>query len=235
MALHNQLSERAAARYREASGRQYHEGKRGLKPEALPWVMSLRAAKFQARVRDSDTVFEFGVGAGWNLGRLRCARKVGCDVAEFLANDLRAMGIEFLPNAEAAPAGLADAVICHHALEHVIEPAATLAELLRILKPGGTLVLHVPWEREGRYARYDPGEPNHHLYTWNAQTLGNLAAVVGFRLTSVGVRRYGYDRFAASQAVRLRLRESGFRLFRACLITLRPLWEVELVAGRPEE
>ncbi len=55
--------------------------------------------------------------------------------------------------------------------------------------------------------------------------------VLGWRIERLGIRRYGYDRLAAKLAVRLRIGESGFRLVRALLITLRPLREVELVAG----
>jgi hypothetical protein len=102
-----------------------------------------------------------------------------------------------------------------------------------VLKPTGRLVLHVPWEVERRYRRYDPAEPNHHLYHWNAQNLGNLVTVLGWRIERIGVQTYGYDRFAANGAARWRLGEAGFRLLRRALVLLRPLREVELVAGRP--
>ena len=120
--------------------------------------------------------------------------------------------------------------ICHHTLEHLLAPAEALLQLARILKPQGKLVLHVPWERERRYARHRADEPNHHLYDWNAQNLGNLVTVLKFRIQSVVVRRYGYDRFAANLAARLRAGERGFRIIRAGMIALRPLREVELIA-----
>jgi hypothetical protein len=107
-----------------------------------------------------------------------------------------------------------------------------LRQLARILKPSGKLILHVPWERERRYSHYRADEPNHHLFNWNAQNVGNLASVLGYQIESVSIRRYGYDRFAANLAVRLCLGQRGFRLIRACLIALRPLREVELVAHR---
>ena len=173
------------------------------------------------------------MGAGWNLARLNCARKVGCDAADFLAPQLAAQGIEFVRELAALPAGCADVAICHQTLEHLLEPVTALRELARVLRPEGRLVLHVPWEVERRYRRYDPAEPNHHLYHWNAQNLGNLAAVLGWRIGELRVRAYGYDRFAANLAVKLRAGEAGFRLLRRLLIGLRPLREVELVARRP--
>ncbi len=191
--------------------------------------MALRAEKFQRHVRPEDVVVELGVGSGWNLGRLRCARRIGVDTATFLGERVAALGIEFLTDLAALPEATADVAICHQTLEHMLEPAAALRALARVLKRGGRLVLHVPWERERRYGHYRTTEPNHHLYNWNAQNVGNLVTVLGYRVESVAVRRYGYDRFAADAAARLRWGERGFRLVRACLVGVRPLWEVELI------
>jgi SAM-dependent methyltransferase len=222
----------ARAAYRGDAGRAYHEGKRALPPVAVPWVTRARAELFQPHVGAGDAVFEFGCGYGWNLGALRCARRVGHDVAESVREDVIATGAEFV----ADPATLADTgfevALCHHALEHVPDPLAVLAGLRRLLKPGGRLLLAVPYESERRYRHFNPAEPNHHLFAWNVQTLGNLVTVAGFRLREAGLRRYGYDRFAARLAVRLRAGESGFRLLRAVGQALRPLREVVVTAER---
>lgn len=222
----------AARLYHGASGHAYHEGKRDLRRGCRPWVMALRAEKFQRHVRSEDVVFELGVGSGWNLGRLRCARRIGCDTSGFLAEQVTALGIEFVSDIAAVPDATAHVAICHQTLEHLLEPAVALRQLARVLKPQGKLILHVPWERERRYSRYLATEPNHHLYNWNAQNLGNLVTVLGYRIESVGVRRYGYDRFAANLAHRLGAGETGFRILRACLVALWSLREVELIARR---
>jgi SAM-dependent methyltransferase len=227
-----QAMDRSTSLYQGASGQKYHDEKREVRPEALEWLLRFRARKLQPHVGPGDVVFEMGVGSGWNLGRLRCLRRMGCDVSEFLAPRLGALGIEFVRDMAAVPGGIADVAICHHALEHVLRPAEALGELGRILKPGGKLVLHVPWEKERRYAHYRRDEPNHHLYTWNAQNLGNLVASLDYGIESVAVRRYGYDRLAANLACRLRLGEAGFRSLRSMLVAVRPLSEVELIARR---
>lgn len=222
----------ATRHYRGVQGHEYHSGKRGIPPQAFRWVARLRAEKFARYVRQSDLVVEFGVGAGWNLAELKCARRIGFDVADFLEADLSAKGMEFTADSHALGDSCAEVVICHHMLEHVLHPAATLGEISRVLKPGGRLLLHVPFEEEPRYRRYCPTEPNHHLYSWNAQTLGNLATECGFQLESVTIEPFGYDRAAASWAVKLRLGERGFRLLRAAAHLLLPASEVRLVGRR---
>jgi SAM-dependent methyltransferase len=231
--LQSVSSNAAAEHYRGAAGHAYHGEKRALNPAAREWVWRLRAEKFQARIKPSDTVLELGAGAGWNLARLNCARRIGCEIAEFLAPELDALGIKFVADIRAVPSEIAEVALCHHALEHLLDPAEGLRQLARVLRPAGLLVLHVPWETERRYARFDPSEPNRHLFHWNAQNLGNLALVSGWRIERVGVRHYGYDRFAAQTALRLRLGEGGFRLLRRLCLALRPFREVELIARRP--
>jgi SAM-dependent methyltransferase len=223
-------NEECAGFYRGESGWAYHEGKRWLDPAAFEWVCRLRAEKFRPWVLPSDVVFEFGLGSGWNLVRLPCARRIGCDVADFLAGRLEALGVEFHLDSQEVPDATADVAICHQTLEHLLEPPAALRELARILKPAGRLIVHVPWEIEFRYRHFRRDDPNRHFYHWNAQNLGNLASALGWRVECVHVRRYGYDRFAANLAARWHLGEAGFRLIRRLLVTVRPLREVELIA-----
>lgn len=214
------------------SGEAYHAGKRAVPAQALPWVVRVRAALFQDSIQPDEEVLEFGCGFGWNLAGLRCRRRVGHDVAVQLRSDVEATGAEFVGSTTTVPDGAFDVVISHHSLEHVPDPADVLAELRRLLKPGGRLLLAVPWERERRYRRYDPAEPNHHLFSWSPQTLGNLVAASGFRDVEVRTRRYGYDRRAALLAVQWNLGETGFRGIRWALQRILPLWEVALEARR---
>jgi SAM-dependent methyltransferase len=226
------IQDQASAPYRGETGRRYQETKRAVPAEAYAWLAGVRARRWAERVGPEDTVFEYGVGLGWNLASLRCRRRLGYDVADSVAEIVRAQGIEFVEDPARMPAGEVDVAICHHTLEHVLEPAAVLRSLNRVLRPGGRLFVTVPWERERRYRRFQRGEPNHHLFTWNSQTLGNLVETCGFEVNRVRVVRYGYDRAAALLACRLRVGERGYRVLRGVLQRLKPLWEVE-VEGQP--
>lgn len=223
----------ATTHYRGAAGRHYHEVKRGVPPVALPWVLRARAEKLQPLIQPDDVVFEYGTGAGWNLASLRCARRIGMDVSDFLRPEVEARGIEFVTRTPPLAAASMDVVLCHHALEHVLEPVGALAEMRRLLKLEGRLLLWVPFEDEWRHRRFDRGEKNHHLYSWNPQTLGNLVEECGFRVQTAGLARYGWERFAAANAVRLGLGERGFRTLHRLLVLLRPLREVHIQA-RPD-
>jgi SAM-dependent methyltransferase len=219
--------------YTGAEGAAYHGGKRAIPDEAFDWVARLRAERLAGEVSPRDVVFEYGVGSGWNLAALKCAEKIGYDVSSFLGPELAKRGIRFVPKTSDLPEAFADAIICYHTLEHVISPAEVLGELRRWLKPGCKLLLFVPFEKERRYRTFNPREPNHHLFSWNVQTLGNLVEECGWSIRSAGVQRYGYERIAGKHAVRFKLGEPGFRLIRALVWLVAPILEVRLIA-RPK-
>jgi SAM-dependent methyltransferase len=215
--------------YSGEAGRAYHEGKRSVPSESLPWVIRARAELFQPFVAESATVFEWGCGFGWNLAGLQCGRRVGHDISADLESAVNSAGIEFVRDTSTLATASFDRVLCHHALEHAPNPWPVLGELHRLVKLEGRLLLAVPFERESRYRRFDPDEPNHHLFSWNVQTLGNLLAAAGWHCDQLGLRRYGYDRRAAQLAVRLRIGERGFRTVRRTLQCVVPLYEIAAV------
>lgn len=221
----------AKRHYTGASGEEYHAS--FAIPEAtVPWVARERAKKTARFLAPSDTVLEYGVGYGWNLSQANCKKRLGFDVASHVEPYVRALGIEFVPATSRIGDGTLDAVVCHHALEHVISPSEALVEMRRMLRPGGKLLLFVPYEKERRYRRFQRGEPNHHLYSWNVQSLANLLEELGFDVADARVGQYGYDRFSAVWASRLRAGRAGYRVLRQMLHLVRPGLEVQVVAAK---
>jgi SAM-dependent methyltransferase len=225
--------ESAKRHYTGNPGQRYHHGKRMLPDLAYPWVARLRAEKLAPYIQPTDAVFEYGTGAGWNLADLNCRQKIGYDVSDFLRSQVESHGIHFVTETASIPDDGMDIAVCHHTLEHTLQPAEVLHEIKRLLKPGGHLLLFVPYEKERRYQHYHPDEPNHHLYSWNVQTLGNLVVETGFEWVKGGLKRFRYDRFAAVWAVRFRLGETGYRLLRRALLLVNPEWEVYGIARKP--
>ena len=216
--------------YTGDAGREYHAKKHILPPEAVVWVSRLRAEKIQPSIQPTDNVLEFGAGTGWNLLSLRCARRIAYDVSG--RPQASATGLEWIDNlSEIAPESI-QVVLCHHTLEHVELPPVELRKLAHLLQPGGRILLFVPFEKERRYRLHNPNEPNHHLYSWNAQTLGNLVGECGFKLESAKIAEFGYDRFAANLAYKIKVGESGFRFFRRMVHLVKPASEVRVVATR---
>src|SRR5258708_7186674 len=193
MSRTNMQTHNVSRNYTGDAGRNYHESKRAIPAAAFPWVARLRAEKIAPCVTERDVVLEYGVGFGWNLAELKCQRKIGFDVAEFLAPSLRERGIEFVKETGSIPAASIDVVICHHTLEHVLHPAEMLTEIRRLLRAQGKLLIFVPFEKERRYRSFNFTEPNHHLYSWHVQTLGNLIEAMDFTLLDVRVLRLDND------------------------------------------
>jgi SAM-dependent methyltransferase len=220
--------------YSGPDGAAYHSH-RQLPPEAEAWVARIRAAKLQPFIRSSDTVFEYGVGFGWNLAALQCARKVGFDVAPGLRERVESRGIEFssnLADLDRAYPSHFDAVICHHTLEHLENPAEALRFIWRVLKPGCRLLLFVPYEKERKYRRYNPNDKAHHLYSWTPSSLANLVLSQKFKLEDVALRKFRFDRIAAVAAYRLHLGEPGYRAIRSLGLLLLPEYEIALTATK---
>jgi SAM-dependent methyltransferase len=132
-------------------------------------------------------VLDFGMGWGaWcRMAQAFGYQVTGLELSERRRDHARAWGIRVIDS----PASLEryDYVNCHHALEHVPDPFATLARLVEALAPGGLLRLSVPdgagmeqqISRPDWRAAKDPLHPLEHLNCFTGSTLVRLAERAG--------------------------------------------------------
>ncbi len=213
-------------------GAAYFHRALGVPPALYDSVARLRARKLQPYIWSTHRVLEYGVGTGLNLAAIQCADRYGFDITDAHRTALHERGIRFVSDTSLLGDGMFDVVICHHVLEHVHDPWSVLAEIRRVLAFGRKLVLVVPFEHERRYRRFDMTDHNGHLYSWNVQTLGTLLQRSRFSIESIGLRRYGYDRFAAQAVADIGLGEKAFRALRAALLVIRPHREIFCVCSK---
>jgi len=164
-------------------------------------LAGFRIAELLPALPSRGRVMEWGCGAGRMLGAVRAARPdlslVGLDLsrAALTAAAERHPQIEFRrcePGAAALPAadGEFDAVFVLDALEHVDDPERVLAELQRVLAPGGALHLNVPCEGDAlsiwRWlpppARFWKRELGGHLARFRRADVRRLLTDAGFAI-----------------------------------------------------
>lgn len=91
-------------------------------------------------------------------------------------------GIDIVAPAERIPlpANTVDLVITQETLEHVADPIRAMAEITRVLKPGGTLYLQVPFT-----IGFHPGP--HDYWRFTREGIVRLAESHGLKVTSIGM------------------------------------------------
>jgi len=137
-------------------------------------------------------LLDVGCGGGRFLRRMqkRGWQVAGTDFDEQVTRKVRARyGIEThvgdLPQC-ALPAESFDAITLSQAIEHLYDPKATLRECLRLLKPGGQLVMTTPNPRSlGAIefgANWRGWEAPRHLHLFTVDALAALTREAGFEI-----------------------------------------------------
>jgi SAM-dependent methyltransferase len=187
---------RVGRHYRGTRGADYF----AYQSSSAEFAPRLEARKFLSHVRPTHAVVDFGCGDGSLLDLLPGRVKVGIEVNPAAQEAARSRGLTIVPSAADVEDGFADVVISNHALEHVLAPVAELRELLRILKPGGTLVIWLPLD-DWRTQRTTQGsDPDHHLYAWTPRLIRNLLEEAGFSVTETRVVTHAWPPFTRHAA-----------------------------------
>ncbi len=157
----------------------------------------IAAVERLAAAQPGDRVLEVGCGGGHVLARFAQARRMGIDLSPAMLARTRRRHAQAVPLVQATAEGLPvrsgsqDVVLCTEVLEHTRDPAQVIAELMRVVRPEGRVVVSVPNEgnidRAKRLLRATPvlrtvlrtlaQEANEwHLHTFDLRMLHELCA-----------------------------------------------------------
>jgi len=178
----------------------YEEIWAGAPADPEPWAWERRRALLLGEARPGERVLDLGCGAGRFVAALRDAgsEPVGVEIAAGALERARAVApgadLRLLAEDGSVPLehGSVDLVWCSEVLEHVADGAHLLQEARRVLRPGGRLLLTVPYH--GRLqaaviglvrfdAHFDP-QGQHLRFFTRASLRGSLRAA-GFGAPTV--------------------------------------------------
>lgn len=140
------------------------------------------------RLRPGVRILDIGCGAGANALELSAYGEVtASDRSLDALSFVRSRGIHSVVAAEAPwlpfRSGAFDVVTAYDVIEHVEDDEAFVAELARVLAPGGALAIHVPaWPF--LWSRHD--EALEHKRRYTRRSLRRLLATTGLQIESLG-------------------------------------------------
>lgn len=169
-------------------------------PDPEPWAWERRRALLLGEARPGERVLDLGCGAGRFVAALRGAGAdaVGVEIAGAALERARSVApgadLRLLADDGSIPLehGSVDLVWCSEVLEHVADGAHLLQEARRVLRPGGRILVTVPYH--GRVqaaliallrfdAHFDP--QGQHLRFFTRASLAAALEAAGFEAPSV--------------------------------------------------
>lgn len=140
--------------------------KRPLSRLLLPLTRWLRAVNVERYMGVGDRHLDIGCGDGYFLFRSKCRERIGLD---------KLLGDE-VTDTLAFPDNHFDFVTMLAVIEHVADPQALLAEVARVLKPGGRLIMTTPKRAADALIRLyvDDIDEQHEDY-FDRESIGRMA------------------------------------------------------------
>jgi SAM-dependent methyltransferase len=183
----------------------------GLVESLQRMLYSTRARKVEQMAGGPGKVLDVGCGPGFLLRQFRDRgwEAHGTEFSEAAAahaREILKLEVSVGDIAEIGfNAGSFDAIVMWHALEHMVEPEATIAEVARLLRPGGIFLCAVPnfGSVEARLTRdrwFHLDVPRH-LNHFRAETLARLLRIHGFAVERASYIAPEYDAFSFTQSV----------------------------------
>ena len=179
-------------------GQLYHSGRHGVTDR----MCMERRLRFVSHVAEPGRLLDFGCGDG---GFIAAARAEGWDAAgvEMQPDQARAKGLTVFERIEDAP-GSYDIITLWHSLEHVAAPRPTLERLLKLLKPGGHMIIAVPnwasWQARLFGRRWFHIDAPRHLFHFTPRALQRLLEGQGLALVRRWDLEFEIDLFGWTQS-----------------------------------
>jgi SAM-dependent methyltransferase len=141
-----------------------------------------------AHVPEGAHVIDVGSGPGMFRHHLGHARYTGLDPYAEADGDAVIVR-ETLAEHAASHAGRYDVASAFHVIEHVPDPLAHAADMARLLKPGGLLILAAPLYPSplSEIPNLPLNMPPHHVTWWNPSAFKALAETLGLETVEASV------------------------------------------------
>lgn len=152
-----------------------------LEPERMEAECStIRLIKKYGRV--GQKILDVGIGQGRHLDNVPGMNRYGIDISMEYLKEAKGKGIEVaFCKAEEMPymPGIFDVIVCTDVLEHIFSLGVVLNKILTVLKPGGYLIVRVPYKEDlSPYLSEDFPFAYSHLRTFDEHSLTLLFKVV---------------------------------------------------------
>ena len=116
------------------------------------------------------------------MNNLEASHKIGIEVNDVARKFATDSGIECYKDLSSIESASIDKIISNHVLEHVEAPMNVVQEFLRVLKPGGKVIIVVPWDL--RRTKWKIRDVDNHLYSYSPLNIGNIFQNYGFNVIS---------------------------------------------------